>query len=424
MLGPDSRLLTALLILGSIALLVGAIRFRLLAVKILCGTMSIAVAMVGGIAVVNFYYGYYTTWGQLWADFHGANTGNLGTISAASTQTAVGSGQIGWIDLPGKLSGYDRKGLLYLPPQYYEAKYKNVPFPVVELFHGSPGKPGTWITELHIADVMNSLLAKHEIGPMVLVMPSINSGTRDGQECVNTSSVNDETYVTKDVRADVLARYRVSHDPTEWAVGGYSSGGYCAANLAMRHPASYGAAVVINGYFRAVDGPAYKLMNHSQPLENANSPLYLAENLPPNSSGPLPAFWVAAGTHDKVDYPPATRFVAALDRFQEVPFIKFSAGDTANAWTAALPHAMTWLWQQVAPPDLRVLFPVRTSTTSDINNNTLYVPPLKRHQPTPCLPTTPANSAKSACGNQLPGLGNKQHAQVQTAAGTFKGSAA
>jgi hypothetical protein len=36
-----------------------------------------------------------------------------------------------------------------------------------------------------------------------------------------------------------------------------------------------------------------------------------------------------------------------------------NAGDTANAWRAALPVALTWLWQQLAPPDLRVLFPVR-----------------------------------------------------------------
>ena len=32
--------------------------------------------------------------------------------------------------------------------------------------------------------------------------------------------------------------------------GGYSSGGYCAADLALRHPGSFGATAVINGYFR------------------------------------------------------------------------------------------------------------------------------------------------------------------------------
>ena len=57
-------------------------------------------------------------------------------------------------------------------------------------------------------------------------------------------------------------------------------------------------------------------------------------------------------------------FAAALDRIEQVPFDKLNAGDTANAWAAALPAALTWLWQQLAPPDLRVLFPVRAQAAT------------------------------------------------------------
>jgi pimeloyl-ACP methyl ester carboxylesterase len=143
-------------------------------------------------------------------------------------------------------------------------------------------------------------------------------------------------------------------------MAGYSSGGYCAANLALRHPGSFGAAAVIEGYFRAADGPAAIPLDHSQSLETANSPLYLAERLTPGS-GPLPAFWVAAGTDDTSDYRPATMFTAALKRFEQVPFIKLNnAKDSGNAWQAALPSALTWMWQQLAPPDLRAMFPVGT----------------------------------------------------------------
>jgi pimeloyl-ACP methyl ester carboxylesterase len=389
MLGPDSRLLTALLIVVSAALVGGAIRFRLLPVKILCGTLSIVVAMVGGVAAVNYYYGYYTTWSQMWADFHGS-TGNLGVISPANTSASVESGRLGWVSLPGKLSGYNRQGLVYLPPQYGEARYAHVRFPVVELFHGSPGSPIAWNTLLHIDQVANSLLTKHLIGPMVLVMPAINGSSNTYQDCVNGPGVNDETYVTEDVRADVLAHYRVSSDSYEWGLAGYSSGGYCAANLALRHRNSYGAAAVINGYFRAADGPAADALNRSQFLEIANSPLYIAERLAPDTS-PLPAFWVAAGTHDQADYKPATVFAAALDRIEQVPFVKLNAGDTANAWSAALPAALIWLWQQLAPPDLRVLFPVHAQSTL----TTIPVPPVKRHHSFMCKPgvvcTTPAH---------------------------------
>ena len=406
MLGPDSRLLTALLIAVSVGLLVATVRLRLLPIRVVCGAMSIVVAMTGGIAAVNYYYGYYTSWGQMWADFHGG-AGDLGVISAAGT-LAETSGNIGWTDLPGKLSGYNRRGLVYLPPQYGQAQYAKVRFPVVELFHGTPGSPLTWDTELRIGQVMDALLAKHEIGPMVLVMPAINGSNHQYQDCVNGPDVNDDTYLTKDVRADVLAHYRVSQDAYEWGMSGYSSGGYCAANLALRHPTSFGAAAVINGYFQAAEGPAADALNRSQLLEDANSPLYLAEKLTP-SSGPIPAFWVAAGTHDTADYKPATMFAAAMDRIEQVPFVKLNAGDTANAWAAALPAALTWLWQQLAPPDLRVLFPVRGNAAALIF--TLPVRPVPHHSGT-CKLTPRPGPVVLPCSN--PGPGHAKEAESQT----------
>lgn len=401
MLGPDSRLLTALLVTVSVALLVGAIRLRLLPVKVVCGALSIMVAMTGGIAAVNYYYGYYTTWSQLWIDLHGS-TGNLGTIASGKVSTsAVRSGRFGWVTLPGKLSGYSRPALMYLPPQYGEARYAHVRFPVLELFHGSPGTPLAWNTQLRISRVMDELLAEHLIGPMVLVMPSINGSGHNYQDCVNGPSLYDETYLTKDVRSDVLARYRVSRDSYEWGLGGYSSGGFCAANIALRHRADYGAAAVITGYFRAADGPAGNALHGSKTLEYANSPLYLAERLAPNTS-PLPAFWVAAGTHDKADYKPATVFAEALNRIEQVPLIKLAAGDTENAWTAALPPALIWMWQQLAPPDLRVMFPTRGLTRYLA---TLPVSPAKRgHHLSSCKPSDLARATNRGCVSPTPGV--------------------
>jgi len=388
MLGPDSRLLIILLVTVSAVLLLAVVRLRLLPLRVLCGALSVMVAMVGGIATTNYYYGYYTTWGQLWADFHGT-TGNLGVISVVSS-SPLGSGHLSWVNLPGRLSGYSRRGLVYLPPQYSQAQYARVRFPVVELFHGTPGSPLAWDTALHIGQVMDLLLARHLIGPMVLVMPSINGAGHDYQDCVNGPGVRDMTYLTRDVRADMLAHYRVSTDPFEWGLGGYSSGGYCAANLAMQNRDSYGAAAIIEGYFRAADGPAGAALGYDHSLEVANSPLYLAERLTPDS-GPIPAVWVAAGTGTS-DYQPATVFTAALDRIQQVPFIRLNdARDRATAWSAVLPSALTWLWQQLAPPDLRVLFPVRTQASNHIISLTIPTGPSHRGSCRPAIRTNPAN---------------------------------
>ena len=282
-----------------------------------------------------------------------------GLVSTASA-AATGSGRLTSVEPARQAQRLQPAGLVYLPPQYNEARYKKVRFPVVELFHGSPGSPLAWDTVLKLSQVADSLMARHLIGPMVLVMPAIDGPGHDYQDCVNGPSVNDETYLLKDVRADMLAHYRVSSDAYEWGASGYSSGGYCAANMALRHPTSFGAAAVIEGYFRAADGPAGAALDNNESLEAANSPLGLAEKLTPDA-GPVPAFWIAAGANDKADYKPATVFAAALNRIQQAPFVKLNAGDTANAWQAALPAALTWLWQQLAPPDLRVLFPVRAT---------------------------------------------------------------
>jgi hypothetical protein len=388
MLGPDSQLLIILLVTVSAGLLLAAVRLRLLPLRIVCGALSVTVAMVGGIATTNYYYGYYTTWGQLWADFHGT-TGNLGVIKVVSA-SPLGSGHLSWVNLPGRLSGYNRRGLVYLPPQYFQARYARVRFPVVELFHGTPGSPFAFDRILHIDQVMDSLLARHLIGPMVLVMPSINGAGSDHQDCVNGPGVRDMTYLTKDVHAYMLAHFRVSTDSFEWGLGGYSSGGYCAADLAMQNRDSYGAAAIIEGYFQAANGPAAAALGYNYRLEVANSPLYLAERLTPDS-GPIPAVWVAAGTGTS-DYRPATMFTAALDRIEQVPFIKLNdARDGTSAWSAVLPSALTWLWQQLAPPDLRVQFPVRTQASSLITSLTI---PAGARDHGPCGPAIrirPAN---------------------------------
>jgi poly(3-hydroxybutyrate) depolymerase len=409
MLGPDSALLIALLVLVSVALLVAALRFRWLAVKALCGALSIVIAMTGGIAVVNYYYGYYSTWSQMWADFHSGSTGNLGTIAQSATTAQLQAGQLTWVDLPGKLSGYNRTALVYLPPQYGEARYAKVKFPVVELFHGTPGSPLSWNTVLKIGQVADSLISRHLMGPMVLVMPSINGTHHNYMDCVNSPVLKDDTYLTLDVRADILARYRVSSDPFQWGMTGYSSGGFCTANLALRHPSSFGAAAVIEGYYRAADGPAASALKHSQPLENANSPLYLAERLTADS-GPVPAFWIAAGTYHKTsDYQPATMFAAALDRLQQVPFNTLNAADTANAWAAAVPEALTWLWQQLASPDQRVLFPVRSHK---LGAATLPVAPIPPYHPHGCVPVKTAGRAVPTCAKMTHGQAPTVKAQT------------
>ena len=92
-------------------------------------------------------------------------------------------------------------------------------------------------------------------------------------------------------------------------------------------------------------------------------------------------------------------FAAALDRVQQVPFIKLNAKDSGNAWQASLPTALAWLWQQLASPDLRVLFPVRTGPGGVV---TLPVRPVPPHRHGGCGPAARPGHAAAPCGKSGP----------------------
>ena len=79
------------------------------------------------------------------------------------------------------------------------------------------------------------------------------------------------------------------------------------------------------------------------------------------------------------------------------PFVKLNnVGDTANGWQAALPAALTWLWQQLAPPDLRVLFPVRTRA---FGGGSLPVRPVKAHRHGLCETAAGPGHPVRPCGH-------------------------
>jgi hypothetical protein len=196
-------------------------------------------------------------------------------------------------------------------------------------------------------------------------MPDISAG-RSEQECLNYGAVRDETYVLHDVYNDVVHRFRVSHDRAEWAAVGYSSGGYCAANLALRHRHAFGAVASMDGYYWPDDGPAIKRLAGDPAAQRANDPLAIARALP-DGTVPISQFWISAGTGSSDDLHAARTFVTALERLEGVTFVaQPGARHNFYAWRDQIPSALRWVWPAIAPPQLRVDFPtgapLRTAT--------------------------------------------------------------
>lgn len=373
---PNSSLLVITLFLAAAGLVYVIIRYRNVYLRIAAGGITIALAAIGGMAMVNDYYGYYTTWSQLSADLTGSYA-QFTTTAIGSRTTPSLTGKVVTLQLPGAQSGISRPGYVYLPPQYFQRRYAHTRFPVVELLHGTPSYDASWLVHMHVNQVADQLISTHTSGPMILVMPSTYQG-QTYQECLNSDRGPDATYLVSDIRRDVITRFRASRDPAQWAAVGISSGGYCAADLALRYPASFGAAGIISGYFRPEDGPAAAILNYNTAAENANDPILLARRLT-SGSKPLPSFWVSAGTGDRADIAGAQAFVAALHGVEQVTFDEEpGGGHNFYAFRPALDRVLPWAWTQVAPPSLRVQFPIAGGVT----RHTVVV----QHGTTPVLP--------------------------------------
>jgi enterochelin esterase-like enzyme len=263
--------------------------------------------------------------------------------------------------LSGDRSGISRIGIIYLPPQYFQPHYATTRFPVIELIHGTPGAPGDYETELRISQVMRQLVAEHKASPAVLVMPDANGGPDRSTQCLDIPGREmDDTYISSDIPALISTRLRVDPPGEGWGIAGYSEGGYCAANLALRHPGVYGVAGALSGYYQpspVVQLPyRYALFHRDSALRLANDPMKTMATAQPG--GLLPKFWLMTGSGVRDDMSQARQFVTLVRQFQPtVPYLVVKGGlhDFA-AWKRAFPPFFTWATRQLwASPACRPL---------------------------------------------------------------------
>src|SRR5438445_13669382 len=108
--------------------------------------------------------------------------------------------------------------------------------------------------------------------PFIAVIPTSNIRNPRDTECVNVSGgAQVDTYLASDVRSTIDSDFRADSNGKQWGVMGFSTGGYCAANLAMRHPTEFRVAVSLSGYDRtSIDRQTGDLFHGSKLLANLN----------------------------------------------------------------------------------------------------------------------------------------------------------
>lgn len=284
-----------------------------------------------------------------------------GVLKVAADRSATGKGSLIHLTVQGSRTAINRDVDVYLPAGYGDPAWAGVRYPVIEWFPHWPGEPRSIPTQYGLTALLDSAIASHRMSPAVVVIPDPTGQPRltHDSECVDAvGGLAADTYLSADIRDWTLSHLRVRADRLGWALAGWSSGGYCAMNLALRHPQWYATAVSMSGYeIAAVDASTGDLFRKREDIKQANN---VATNL---RLHPAPIRILAtAGAPEAAE-------IGALDRLKSAArspielttWVFPSGGHNINAVKAELPSVLEWLGEQIpGPVPAQVLGPNRT----------------------------------------------------------------
>jgi enterochelin esterase-like enzyme len=366
MLEPQSVLLFVLLLVLFGALIWWLVVARRVALKVVAAGLAFVMAFAFGVLAVNKYFGYYATWGAAIADFENSSPNSGPQVSQGSLlagnknpvfnqravylKLALEQGYTMHVAVHGKLSHITRQVYIFLPPQYFESRYANYRFPVIELIHGQPGLPQDWIDVVGVQETLINLMKTGQASPAVLVMPDANGGNRISLQCLNQAGgPQDLTYLAQDVPDAIGHMLRVQPPGPAWGIAGYSEGGFCAANMALQYRYRYGYAASLSGYFspykNKIGNPPKWVspFGNNSTLRMDNTPLDEVKSLAAGAR--LPQFWLGAGTGSRLDVANAEYFAQELQLHEaNVPLdLTPGGGHTMGTWHAEVPPMLTWM---------------------------------------------------------------------------------
>jgi enterochelin esterase-like enzyme len=253
----------------------------------------------------------------------------------------VGSGGLLRYSLHGRLSGLTGSVLVVLPPGYTSAGASARRYPVLEAFNGYPSAPVNWVRYWHIGQVVDRQVRAHRLSAPLVVIPQIEIPRGVDTEGVNggPGQPQIETWLTRDVPNWVAQHFRVRANRNAWATIGYSTGGFVAAMSTVLHPAQYGAAIVLGGYFRPQFGPFYQPFARAS---RAGQRYELARSV--RRHPPPVSLWVETSHADATSYRSSAQFLRVARRPLAVHAVVLQdAGHRDAVWIPLLPQALRWL---------------------------------------------------------------------------------
>ncbi|MCX6429771.1 MAG: alpha/beta hydrolase-fold protein [Actinobacteria bacterium] len=323
-------------------------RFTIL---LLAQLLVIASALVG----VNRSMVFYATWNDLlggYGSYQDAVThvhGVDGTFLDKYVRSARANpsfrnegGEFSFV-LKGSKSGVKAPIYVYLPPTY--GVDPNKKWPVLVLLPGYPGVSTTWF---HAMDLVNIL--RHEVSTgfahdFVIALPTMTVAPPRDTECTDIpGGPQVSTWLGVDVPDAIVSGLSVSKDRLNWAIAGYSTGGFCAAKIALSYSERFSVSIPIAAYFEPETGKfTGNLFGGSRAVKDANSPLLLAKKLA------LPSHMLLVGTSKD---PGVMGQILKMEKVHNPnllidQLIDQHGGHSTKVWKSQLPRMLDWLSTQI-----------------------------------------------------------------------------
>ncbi|MFC1430860.1 alpha/beta hydrolase [Streptacidiphilus sp. N1-3] len=327
--------------------------------------------------MLNSYGDFYPTWHDLVggsdgtvtigrasgeeqaASLHGSKLVLAADSAALRRQPGLPQGpadQVGRYDavtVVGTRSGISQQAYVYLPPQYFQARFQHTAFPVLTSYVGYPGSIQGVLAVLKLQQGAAKQMAAGRMQATVVVLISQTVAPPRDTDCVDVvGGPKVETYLSGDYRAALRSAYRVRPEPGAWGLIGFSEGGTCALETTMRHPDMFGAAVSLGGEYSDYEtGQTGTLFGPAGPartsLLNSYNLLWRLRNL----AAPNVKVLVATTAHGERDYPATEEFLRLVrPPMQATPMVLSSGGHNFTTWQLELGPALTWISRQLLPP--------------------------------------------------------------------------
>jgi enterochelin esterase-like enzyme len=284
--------------------------------------------------------------------------------------------------------GVTKRYLVYLPPSYSSSNTRK--YPVAYYLHGYGATERSWVDDLHLDTVLDSL-AKSGTEQMIVVMPDGDDSfyhdwykTPNYDNCLANGPFNNEPastycvhiaaygdYIAQDLVQRIDSKYRTMASAAHRGIAGLSMGGMGAIYLSFTRPTVFGAAASMSGAVLSwVTGGSPPVQAHDTAQlhqwygDDLWNEYALALQFGPLVSDwtpfdpytialtiqTIPPLWMMVGAQDGEALDGNRALHAVLtQRLLSHTYTEESGGHSINFWKAHEREMSIWLAQRIAP---------------------------------------------------------------------------